>query len=376
MRKTLRSSRLYFAAGLSLLFFGLFKFFPSDALPERVTMVRAAEIMAAAERTLLECRERKGLPSDAAADPNRTGLVGVETSPISTTLGNLEAKRTTTNPNCAGLVVRLLNEARVKEGEAIAVGGSSSFPGLLLAVLSAAEAMDLDALLICSLGASQWGANDPRFSWLDMYGCIAAEVGAGGRVIALSVGGEGDTGRDMSEEGRRFLLDEIRKSGFPLIEEPDLERNLERRFRFYEEGAGGKRIAAFVNVGGSWANMGTDASVLGLKPGSTRVRDIPPPERRGMIQEMARRGVPVIHLLNIKGLAARYGLPWDPGPLPRAGEGDLYRRSPGSNPLVMTLIGVYFILVVLAMVLFRYGGGGRGCPPCGKARSIPGSAPR
>ena len=72
-----------------------------------------------------------------------------------------------------------------------------------------------------------------------------------------------------------------------------------------------------------------------------------------MIQEMARRGVPVIHLLNIKGLAAEYGLPWDPSPLPRAGEGDLYRRSPGSNPLVMTLIGAYFILVVLALALFR-----------------------
>jgi poly-gamma-glutamate system protein len=360
MRRTLCYPGLYLAAGLSLVFFGLFKFFPFAALPRRAAMVRAAEIMAAAERTLLECRERKGLSPDVATDPNRTGLVGVETSPISTTLGNLEAKRTTTNPNFAGLVVRLLNEARVKEGEAIAVGASSSFPGLLLAVLSAAKAMDVDALLICSLGASQWGANDPRFSWLDMYACIAGGMDAGGRIIALSVGGEGDTGRDMSEEGRHFLLDEARKSGLPLIEEPDLPRNVERRFRFYEECARGERIAAFVNVGGSWANIGTDASVLGLKPGSAKVRDIPPPERRGMIQEMARRGVPVIHLLNVKGLAARYGLPWDPSPLPGAGEGDLYRRSPGSNPLVMTLIGAYFVLAGLALALFRRGGGGRG----------------
>ena len=353
MRKTLRHPGIYLAAGLSLFFFGLFKFIPFDALTERATMVRAAEIMAAAERTLLECRERKGLSLDAATDPNRTGLVGVETSPISTTLGNLEAKRTTTNPNYAGLVVRLLKEARVKEGEVIAVGASSSFPGLLLAVLSAAKAMDLDALLICSLGASQWGANDPRFSWLDIYGCIAGGAGAGGRIIALSVGGEGDTGLDMSVEGRRFLLGEVRKSGLPLIEEPDLKRNVERRSRLYGENARGKRIAAFVNIGGSWANMGTDASVLGLKPGSTRVRNIPPPEQRGMIQEMARHGVPVIHLLNIKGLGVRYGLPWDPSPLPQSGEGDVYRRSPGSHPLVMILIGAYLILVVLALALFR-----------------------
>jgi len=353
MKKTLCYPGLYLAAGLSLVFFGLFKLFPFAALPERAAMVRAAEIMAAAERTLLECRERQRLSPDVATDPNRTGLVGVETSPISTSLGNLEAKRTTTNPNFAGLAVRLLKEARVKEGEAIAVGASSSFPGLVLAVLSAAKAMDVDALLICSLGASQWGANDQRFSWLDIYACIAGEIDAGGRIVALSVGGEGDAGRDMSEEGRRFLLGEARKSGLPLIDEPDLPRNVERRFRYYEEGARGKRIAAFVNVGGSWANMGTDASVLGLKPGSTKVRDIPPPEQRGMIQEMARRSVPVIHLLNIKGLVANYGLPWDPSPLPRTGEGDVYRRSPGSNPLVMTFIGAYLILTVLALALFR-----------------------
>jgi hypothetical protein len=57
--------------------------------------------------------------------------------------------------------------------------------------------------------------------------------------------------------------------------------------------------------------------------------------------------------LNIKGLAARYGLPWALSPLPRAGEGDLYRRSQSSNPLVIILIGAYFILVVLALALFR-----------------------
>ncbi len=353
MRKTLNSPGLYLTAGLSLLFFGLFKFIPFGALPERGVMVQAAEIMLASERALIGCREQKKVLPDAAADPNRTGLVGVETSPITTTLGNLEAKRTTTNPDFAGLLVRLLNEAGVKEGEAIAVGGSSSFPALLLAVLSAAKAMNVDALFICSLGASQWGANDLRFFWLDMYSCISKKIDIGGKVIALSIGGEGDTGRDMSEEGRRFLMNEARKSGLPIIEEPDLPRNLERRFGLYEESAGGKRIAAFVNIGGSWANMGTDASVLGLKPGSTKVRAIPPSERRGMVQEMARRRVPIIHLLNIKGLTVRYGLPWDPSPLPRPGEGDVYRRSPGSNPLVMILIGAYFILAVCALALFR-----------------------
>ena len=92
-------------------------------------------------------------------------------------------------------------------------------------------------------------------------------------------------------------------------------------------GCGGKRIAAFVNVGGGWgANMGVDASILELRPGLTEVKKIPPPEKRGVIQEMASRGVPVIHLLFIRGLAERCGLPWDPVPLPEPGQGTEYRR--------------------------------------------------
>jgi hypothetical protein len=34
---------------------------------------------------------------------------------------------------------------------------------------------------------------------------------------------------------------------------------------------------------------------------------------------MSESGIPVIHLLYVKGLAQQYGLPWDPIPLPAAG---------------------------------------------------------
>jgi hypothetical protein len=40
--------------------------------------------------------------------------------------------------------------------------------------------------------------------------------------------------------------------------------------------------------------------------------------------EFASRGIPVINLLNIRKLAAENGLPYDPAPLPRAGEGGVY----------------------------------------------------
>jgi poly-gamma-glutamate system protein len=39
---------------------------------------------------------------------------------------------------------------------------------------------------------------------------------------------------------------------------------------------------------------------------------------RGLLFEFAARGVPVIHLLHVRGLAKDNGLPYDPVPLPVA----------------------------------------------------------
>jgi poly-gamma-glutamate system protein len=116
------------------------------------------------------------------------------------------------------------------------------------------------------------------------------------------------------------LRTRIGGSGIPFIEKADLRANVAERLRLYEEAAQGRPIKAFVNIGGSWANIGTNAEVLKLRPGLLRDVFVPPPGERGVLQAMAAKKVPVIHLLNIKGLAERYGLPWDPKPLPRPGE--------------------------------------------------------
>jgi poly-gamma-glutamate system protein len=358
MRSGASLGRLYLLGALGLLLFALFKLVPLGFPPDKAAMLRAAEIMASAERAIRECREAKGLAPDPVSDINRTGLIGVGASPITTTLGNLEAKRTTTNPNFAGLLVRLLVDAGVKRGDVVAVGASSSFPALIVAALAAARALDAEPLLICSLGASQWGANDPRFDGLDILDCLEHGPGPKGRILALAVGGDEDRGGELSAEGRSILEDRIRRTNRPALDEPDLERNVERRVRLYMEGAAGRRIGAFVNVGGSWANIGTDASVLRVAPGLTRVAEIPPTGSRGVLQEMASHGVPVIHLLNIKGLAAAHGLPWDPSPLPRPGRGELYARPERLIGALAALCGLYACLAVLILVprTIRHGG--------------------
>ena len=123
---------------LSLVFFLLAKIIPSrDAKVLREEMISASRIMAKAMEVLRECRETRGFAINPAADVNLTGIIGVKSSPITTTLGNLAAKRTSANPNLAGLVVFLLRRAGVVSGDTIAVGASGSFPGLIWAVFSA-----------------------------------------------------------------------------------------------------------------------------------------------------------------------------------------------------------------------------------------------
>jgi len=344
---------VYVLCLLSLLYWGGIRFFPARGARGPLREMRAAaETMAAAEAALLHCRGG----ADAvlsAADINRTGLLGREFSELTTSVGQLEAKRTTTNPNFAALAVRLLHEAGVRKGDAVAVGASSSFPGLIVAVLSACRAMGAHPLVISSLGASQWGANDPDFHWLDMWTCLRDRGLFPEPPIAVSLGGERDTGEDMPEEGRVRLRAAIGASGLPFIEQPDLVRNVERRMRLLEDAARGSQIKAFVNIGGAYANMGTDGEILHVKPGLARIRRLPPVERRGMLFAMAARGVPVIHLLFVRGLAGRFGLPWDPSPLPRPGQGELFRTGGNWSPFTLGITIVFLAAAVLCVVFLR-----------------------
>jgi poly-gamma-glutamate system protein len=306
--------------------------------------------MAEATGVLKKCREARGLPIDGSIDINRTGLIGLEFSPITTSVGQLAAKRTTTNPNMAALAVCLMRRAGVRRGETVAVGASGSFPALILAVLAACKTLDVHPLFIPSLGASQWGANNPAFHWLIMQECLRENGMWDFPPVAVSMGGERDVGGNMQPDGRALLRKAIAESGLEDLSEPVLAENVRGRMNRIKEAALGKRIRAFINIGGSYSNIGTDEEILNLRPGIVRVKWIPPQEKRGLLFAMARRHIPVIHLLFIKGLVRTNNLPWDPAPLPRPGEGDLYRSVRERDPVFLFLAGMY--LAVMAGIIW------------------------
>jgi poly-gamma-glutamate system protein len=336
------------------------RFSASAPLPCYGEMISAASLMEECSRAVREKRESLGYAVDRGVDLNGAGLIGDEFTSITTTAGNLEAKRTTSSPEFAALFVRLYREAGVKSGDTIAVGASGSFPGAFIASLCAAKVMKVNAVAAISLGASNWGANIPELTILDMYNEIAEFAPAA--ALLVSLGGREDSGGDFGlgfvPGDRAAMVQKMRDSGFPFVLEADFEKAVKRRLDFYAEYSGGlENYAAFVNTGGADVNIGTGPWSLELKPGINKAaaasRGL---GEGGCITAFLNKGVPVIHILNIKTLALDYGLAFDPSPPPTAGAGELYYEKNSRRQIIVYLIAsaAYLIVCAAAVVILRF----------------------
>jgi hypothetical protein len=76
--------------------------------------------------------------------------------------------------------------------------------------------------------------------------------------------------------------------------------------------------------------------------------DIPNHPERGLIFEYQNLGIPIIHLLNIRDLAVKNGIPIDPVPLPEAGEGDIYKRITYNKYIIISFIVIEFFYLFWA----------------------------
>ena len=274
--------------------------------------------MARSLDTIKRLRAARAIPIDPATDPNATGIIGDEFTPLTTSLGEADAKRTSANPAFAGVMVRYLQRAGLRRGDVVAVGASGSFPALLLATLCAAKALELEPVVVYSIGSSMYGANIPGFTFVDMLARLRADGVLPYSMAAVAPGGDHDTGRGvLFDEDGTTLVDEARRSGLPVVDGATLADRIRRRLQIYDAEAGGRPVRCFVNVGGATANYGnTDASLQVPNGLVLRVPTLPSSPSRGLLFEFAARRVPVVHLLYVKGLARENGLPYDPVPFP------------------------------------------------------------
>lgn len=318
----------------------------------------------AARRMLLCLQELKSMREDVARDPAfavdpaldpaLSGLIGVDDTDLTTTLGDLRAKQTSLNPQFAALVVIWLKAAGVKPHDLVAVSMTGSFPALNLAVHCACDELRLRPVIFSSVGASTYGANIPGFTWLDMESRLYRKNLITHRARYASLGGIMDTGGGLDETGIQLGEAAITRHGARYIREgtprtviPDIKRRLDL---FTRDG----KPAVFINVGGNVTSLGwlAEAALLDngllLPPGTGdktfegAARRIPrtTSPQRGTLFRMFEAGVPVLHLLNIERLAAANNLPVAPRTL--TADQDL-RRAWQKRERVLALLFIVWL---------------------------------
>jgi poly-gamma-glutamate system protein len=312
--------------------------------------LEASRLAQEASNYLKEFRLSKGIFVDAINDPNETALIGQDITPITTDRGYIEAKLTSTNPNFAAVIVEMLKEAGLEKNDYVAIAFTGSLPGLNIAVLAAVQTLQLKPIIITSVGASNWGANDPYYTWLDMERLLYDKKIFTNKSVAASIGGGLDIGRGLSPEGRQLITDAVKRNNVEFINEEYLENSIIKRMELYQRFSEKGKLKAFINVGGGISSLGSTENVKFIPTGLSMSLPMMNYPLRGVLIRMAEESIPVIHLLNINQLAVKYGLPISPSPLPLPGEGEIFIQKRYS--VTLSIIATLFLSFSVALVFF------------------------
>ncbi len=278
----------------------------------RARAARAERRMQEAAAQLAEAKTAAGLAPESGVSAREMGLVGAELTPLVTTLGSLESKRLATSPRWAFEIAVRLHRAGLRRGDVVAASFSGSFPGLNLAVAAACAELGVRLIAVSSVTASTWGANQPGFTWPEMEARLVKAGTLPRATVAVSLGGDDDAARDLSAADRA-LAHRIARSaalalGAELVQPRDFEDAVKKRLAIYHRHANGRRIALYVNCGGNHASLGRSTAFLRMQSGFLRPMPFDVGAGQGVMARLAAKGVPVLHLLNVRGLALRWRL--------------------------------------------------------------------
>lgn len=280
-------------------------------------------------------------------DVNGTYLIGPYYSPLMSTMGYPDIKRTTTNPNFAAVMAKYYLQAGLEPGSTVAVGTSGSFPASAVAALCAATELKLNTKVIASYGSSMYGATREELNIVTIIRLLQQANIIDCDLVAVSPGSHADTGVGsldgfIYDNTRQTVLNLASQSGTYLIDPINLAQSIKERLELFGE------IDCFVNIGGAGANSGSSSFSLDFPEGLvTHVDNIPKDPQRGLVFEYAEQGIPVINILNIKKIASDNGLPFDPSPLPSAGEGGIYYQTTYNPILIITTLVLSLGILVL-----------------------------
>lgn len=314
---------------------------PEFGIEERAAIQRTL----AAQRALADAR-RSAISAETAAelrrtDPHDTGLIGVEWSPLVTTPGTLEAKQASCDPRWAALFCRWMERAGVGPDASVAIGSSASFPAPMLAARIAAESLGARPIIVASLAASNYGATIPEFDLFAMEQVLLAQGHVTHPIDVLTPGGDEDRLAGLEQGDREQVLVRLeairRLPNAPTVVIPaDRAEAIALRDDVLF-GQSHAKPALFINIGGHAANYGVGASALAMPRGAidpAAISGIDAIQGDSMIVRALRSGIPVVNVLDVRGILFDEGLVPSPG-------GDaaaiLLSRSPTVRVLSMIL---------------------------------------
>ena len=305
--------------------------------------IQASQLMKKAMDFLRTYRlgEQGVFVGDSVLDPNETMLIGTAYG-CSTDEGYLDAKASTLNPNFAAVIIDLLFQAGVEQGDTIALAYTGSMPGANIATLAACEIMDLEPVIISSVGASWYGATDTNFTWLDIENKLYNEKIFSHKSLMASIGGKSDVGRGLTRECQEALQSAISRNDLNLIYEKDWRNSIKKRITTYGNITPISHYKTFINIGGGIANLGVGEN----KPGNGVLspEDLQSFQNESVIKVFTDSNIPIINIRGIKRLTKEYGLPYSPTKIPQIGTGRLFME-----PLYNRIVNfIALLLTVLA----------------------------
>lgn len=217
---------------------------------------------------------------DLSLDINNSGVIGEEFTGLTTTLGDIDSKRLSTNTNFAAYFIKKLKECKLKEGDIVAVNMSSSFPGLNLSLISALDTLKLKGVIINSIGSSMYGANNEELTFIEMTKYLEKKGKIKNSIKAYSFGGDFDMGGNFDEDIKNKIVNRIKVYNLKDFSLRNIKENLEKRRNYYKSFG---QVKYFINIGGNIFFSSLEDS-------------------------FQSEGVPTLSMLNIKAFGSQLGL--------------------------------------------------------------------
>jgi poly-gamma-glutamate system protein len=320
------------------------------AHPKWEVMAMASLKTRQAAHSLRELRALKNIPINLRTDPMESGFIGQEFSPITTTIGNLDAKQTSTNPDFAALFIRWFDELQLEPEDTVVIHISASFPALSIAAIISCEIYGLEPLIMSSAGASSYGANLPGLTYWDIENYLYQRGSIVHRTCYATPGGQDDNGSSLWEDGLEIIKSAANRNHYPLTILENLDKVILAKLEFITHTSS---LKLFMNIGGNQSAMGNTSCSINIPTGLIKEKLNCQPKNPGLIHAINDRGIPIIHLLNIRNIAISNGISLLPSDQNRPGQGDVYFIK--ERPVWLSFILLPVLIVAIIIVNKRSG---------------------